>query len=959
MSRSYPDTIRILFCSLLIVLQSAPTLGQDKRGIQVLYDAEKGMPRSYINDIAVDHLGFVWLATEKGVLRFDGRNFLEMDPGIAGFGAREAAHIRQGEKALFIVYADSGCLIVDPAGFKFRTISRSPVADVASLPGNRRIVLEKSGILAKYGQKGLLAKTANYMEKPGLLSWFQGRLLVSLPGNGVYQVDTVDMSLKRRLDILPDGYYEHFIPSPNGLYFISQASVLHIKSDMSIDTVSLSKNTETDRTSFLTYVSKNHAFMIRGNRQLIEVRNGGSKRIRLPSMSNVELRTLHAMDTSHLLVGTNQGLLHVNLTPKAVERIDDNVEGEPESIRIRRRILQDGDGSLYLTGNPYSYRWKEGGSHSRLTEVRLSVYDALDNEGELMFATEGRGLVTVRKSDRGFNQYEIPPLEAFGHYLSLAGDRAKKVVYIGGDNRLMRLDRGAKNPSIVPLPRKTGRIREICLDSARGDVWLATEKGLLCLDSLYRLKADLSRANGRLNGDVVNDLLIRKGHPELWVAHDFGVDIVDLTSPIGSSPIPSTIFLNPRVVSMLEDGSGRVWMGTYSGIVGYDRDKGSFFRLGRNNDLINLEFNHKSALRLADGRLIFGGLNGYDIIDPGRIGYGVGTGQGLLTGIHSFVASDTVFQSIGEGGSVSFDTEKESLRIYIASRPLMEASKHTYEYRIGDGRWISTQGPSHIDIIRLEPGSYILQVRGFDEYGNLIAFPNLSIEATISFVKSRLFLILLTLLTLGVLTLFIFTLLRSRRKERELKERISMDLHDEVGTTLTRALYVARMGDRSTADNRLVSYLNESLFSLRAYINTMNNANFTFRQMTDEIRELSQSLVNMTGFEAVVTDRSDSDCLVKGELYRDIKLCLYEIINNALKYSKGSEIHIDVSALNGTLSLLVRDNGTLEDAGQLGRKGNGLRNLGKRAKKHHGDIAFEVPGPGTGLQVRLEFPIRG
>jgi ligand-binding sensor domain-containing protein len=958
MPRSSPNTIRFLVCSLFLVLQTAIGLGQEKWARQVMYDADKGMPRSYINDIAVDHLGFVWLATEKGVLRFDGRNFLEMDPGIPGFSGRESDHIRQGDKSLFIIYADSGCLFVDPADFEFRTLSRAPVADVASLPGNRLVVLEKNGTLAKYGPKGLLAKTANYMEKPGLLSMFQGQLLASLPGNGVYQVDTADMSLKRRLDILPDGYYEHFVPSPDGLYFISQASVLHIKRDLSIDTAFLSKNTETDRISYMAFVKQRHAFLIRGNRQLVELRDGKSKPIRLPSLTNIEFRTLHVMDTSHLLVGTNQGLLHVNLTPKAVDRIDDNVEGEPESIRIRRRILQDGDGSLYLTGNPYSYRWKDGGYHSRLTDERLSVYDALDNEGELMLATEGRGLVTVRKSDKGFNQYEIPPFETFGHYLSLARDTAKNAVFIGGENRLLRLASGVSSPAAIPLPRKTGRIREICIDSERGDIWLATEKGLLCIDSLYRLKADLSKANGRLNGDVLNDLLIRKGHPELWVAHDYGVDIVDLASPDRTSPLPSTIFQNPRVVSMLEDGNGRVWMGTYAGIVGYDREKGTFFRLGRNNDLINLEFNHKSALRMSDGRLIFGGLNGYDIIDPERIGAGGGTGHGILTGMHRFVASDTVFQAIGEGGTVSFDTEKESLRIYIASSPLMDASKHTYEYRIGDGRWISTLGPSHIDIIRLEPGTYSLQVRGFDEYGNLISFPQLSIEATIPFVKSRLFLVLLTLLTLGVLTLFILTLLRARRHERELKERISMDLHDEVGTTLTRALYVARMGDRSTADNRLVSYLNESLFSLRAYINTMNNANFTFRQMTDEIRELSQSLVNMTGFEAVVTDRSDSDYQIKGELYRDIKLCLYEIINNALKYSQGSKILIDVSAQNGKLRLLVRDDGILEDAGQLGKKGNGLRNLGKRAKKHHGDIAFEVPGPGTGLQVRLEFPIR-
>jgi hypothetical protein len=773
----------------------------------------------------------------------------------------------------------------------------------------------------------------------------------------MYLVDTADMSLRPRLDVLPDGYFEHFIPSTDGLYFITQTRVLNIRPDLSIDTVLVSKDSERNRVSFMETVSKDHAFMIRGNRRLEEVRGGVPHGIRLPTLTNVDLKKLLVMDTSHVLVGTNQGLIDINLTPRAVDRIDDNLEEETEFIRIRRRIVEDGDGSLFLTGNPYIYKWADKKVKSRLTDEKLSVYDALQDRETLILATEGRGLLSIRRSDGRLSQYDVPPLETLGHYLSLARDRRRGSILIGGENRLLRLELESSVPMTIPLPRKTGRIRDICLDSASGDIWLGTEIGLLCLDSLYRLKADLSLANGGLSGDLVNGLLIRKGKPELWVAHDDGVDIIDLVAKARVSTLPSTIFQNPRVVSMLEDGKGRVWMGTYAGIVGYDKEKGAFYRLGRNNDLMNLEFNHKSALRLSDGRLIFGGLNGYDIIDPERIGYGGGIGRGVLTGMHRFVASDTVFQAIGDAGIVSFDTEKESLRIYISSRPVMDAAKHTYEYRIGDGRWISTQGPSHIDILRLDPGTYSLQVRGFDEYGNLIVFPELSIKATLPFVKSRLFLILLTLTTLTVLTLFILTLLRSRSQERELKERISMDLHDEVGTTLTRALYVARMGDRSKADNRLISYLNESLFSLRAYINTMNSANFTFRQMTDEIRELAQSLVNMTGFEAVVSDRTDAAYQVKGELYRDVKLCLYEIVNNALKYSEGSMIHIDLTAEKGLLRLKVRDDGKLEHTGQLEKKGNGLRNLGKRAKKNDGNVFFEVPGPGTGLQVVLEFPL--
>ena len=946
----------LLFIILSIPLAHSP-YAQETITDLVIYNSDNGLPRSSINDVTVDRAGYMWLATERGILRFDGRNFLDVPTGLPEFENRGTARLLREDDLIHIVYEDSGCLAMDPGRTRFRVLTRSPVADVVSLPGGNRVVLERNGVLVKYGRKGATASSRHYVEKPGLLAWHEGRLLASLPGNGMYVVDTSDLSLGRRLDALPNGYFEHFIPTPGGLRFITTTYVLNIRSDLSIDTTESSFGLERDKISFLNDVSEGHRFLIRDNRYLEEVRSGRSRRIDLPSLTNYELRKLLAVDSSNVLLCTNQGLIHVNLRPKAIDRIDDNTERGSEPIRIRRKILEGEKGTLYLTGHPYSYMWDGDGGLTRMTSEKLSVYDAVQVAGRFYLATEGRGILSIDPRSGRLRNHDIPPLETLGQYIALAYDNGR-MLYIGSDDRIFRLDLGNDNPTIILLPRKTGRVRDIRLDTATGEFWIGTQTGLLCLDSLFRLKADLSKANGGLTGQIVHSILPRTGKGECWVSHEGGVDIVDMRTKLRLRSLPTAIFSDTRVVSMLEDRKGRVWMGTYSGIVGYDPETGSFYRLGRNNDLMNLEFNHKSALALSDGRLVFGGLNGYDIIDPERIGFKSRTDRGVITGLHRFVVSDTVFQNVESGQTVSFDTEKESLRVYISSSGMMDAFRHTYEYRIGEGRWIGIQGPSHIDVFRLDPGTYSLQVRGFDEYGNMVEFAPLSIEATLPFVKSRLFLALLSLTTLVVLTLFIATLLRTRRQERELKERISMDLHDEVGTTLTRALYVARLKEGAKDDNRLIAYLNESLFSLRAYINTMNTADFTFRQLTDEIRELSHSLVNMTGFEALVTDRSDGEYQVKGELYRDVKLCLYEIVNNALKYSQGTCIRVEVSADDGWMTLSVRDDGVLESPDSLGRKGNGMKNIRKRVAKHHGTVAFEVPGPGTGLMVRMRFPLK-
>jgi signal transduction histidine kinase len=206
--------------------------------------------------------------------------------------------------------------------------------------------------------------------------------------------------------------------------------------------------------------------------------------------------------------------------------------------------------------------------------------------------------------------------------------------------------------------------------------------------------------------------------------------------------------------------------------------------------------------------------------------------------------------------------------------------------------------------------------------------------------------------------MFVVVLLRSRRKEKAIKERISMDLHDEVGTTLTRALYVARLDSGAGRDNRLIHYLNESLFSLRAYINTMNTPSFPFLSLVDEVKEMVHSLMSPSPCHCEVRHVTDGEYLVRGELYRDIRLCLYEIINNMLKHSGGDRLRIVLIARRGLMTLQTTDNGTLQSTDDLSDRGNGIRNLQKRVSKHGGELRMSVGRSGSGLVVRMRFPLR-
>jgi signal transduction histidine kinase len=73
--RSLSGTIYVYyFFSLLCIFLPKWALSQAKYSIQH-YTSDNGLPQNSIKSISADATGFVWLASEDGLVRFDGRNF--------------------------------------------------------------------------------------------------------------------------------------------------------------------------------------------------------------------------------------------------------------------------------------------------------------------------------------------------------------------------------------------------------------------------------------------------------------------------------------------------------------------------------------------------------------------------------------------------------------------------------------------------------------------------------------------------------------------------------------------------------------------------------------------------------------------------------------------------------------------------------------------------------------------
>ena len=93
-------------------------------------------------------------------------------------------------------------------------------------------------------------------------------------------------------------------------------------------------------------------------------------------------------------------------------------------------------------------------------------------------------------------------------------------------------------------------------------------------------------------------------------------------------------------------------------------------------------------------------------------------------------------------------------------------------------------------------------------------------------------------------------------------------------------------------------------------------------------------------------------------MYRDIKLCIYEIVNNSIKYSRCNLFFIEVKSENKMLCLDLKDDGIVTNLDELLNKGNGIKNIKKRVKRNNGQCLFSINNNKNGLAIQIKIPVK-
>ncbi|MDP3930401.1 MAG: tetratricopeptide repeat protein [Bacteroidota bacterium] len=170
------------------------------------------------------------------------------------------------------------------------------------------------------------------------------------------------------------------------------------------------------------------------------------------------------------------------------------------------------------------------------------------------------------------------------------------------------------------------------------------------------------------------------------------------------------------------------------------------------------------------------------------------------------------------------------------------------------------------------------------------------------------------------------------------KERISRDLHDNVGGQLAYVLYSI---DGFNTDNQvkraaLSQNINESIKqvigNLRETIWAINDESILISDFSDKFKVYVRSMFRNSEVNINFKENIESNLPLNSLLGLNLYRICQEIINNAFKYAQASEIDIQITAKEN-IKVEISDNGIGIDLASLSTVGFGLTNIKTRSQE--------------------------
>lgn len=263
------------------------------------------------------------------------------------------------------------------------------------------------------------------------------------------------------------------------------------------------------------------------------------------------------------------------------------------------------------------------------------------------------------------------------------------------------------------------------LEDRANNLWVGTfDAGLNLMDrktgTFTRFQHDEKR-NSISNNSIPDLFEDSKGR--IWISTLSGLN---LFSPVTKhftvfttkDGLPSDV-----IYAVREDKLGTVWVSTNNGLSNYDPVKHTFKNYTIEDGIQDEEFKSHSALQTREGRIFFGGINGFNSVMPEQILKPSGFMPLVITNFQLFnktvkIARDAddpspLKQDISYTGSLRLSYKQSVITLQFAALDYSSADKKNYSYILEnfDKDWNNVGSRNTASYTNLPPGDYVFKLK--------------------------------------------------------------------------------------------------------------------------------------------------------------------------------------------------------------------------------------------------------
>lgn len=943
------------------------------------WEAEQGFPGGTVNAIAQTPDGYLWLGTNRGLVRFDGVNFdliEHSDSSRVRFGpVLGLATDAQGD--LWIRLQGPDLLRYREGTFQHVLLASNGEKNVITamcIGENGQLLVAALGSeVARSGRDGFVTLLPGPALPGVIISMLEMRdekVWLGTKEEGLYYFDqgrritVLNEELKdKKVNSLLAIDSELWIGTDSGLLRWNGREVLRVGTSNVLNRAQITALAK-DRDSNVWVATSSG---------LLRINDSGVSSAESDERHPDSVTALFEDREGNLWIGTARGLERLRDTAFTTYFVSDGLPSEnngPLYVDAQRRTwFAPGDGGLY---------WLKGGRVQRVTTGGVSddvVYSIDGRDGELWIGRR-RGLTRLEDNRSSFSAKTYTTADGLAQDSVYAVHQSRDgTVWAGTLNAgVSRLKDGRFTTYTSTNGLASNTVSSIAED-AEGTMWFGTPNGLSALSN-GRWRTYTSQ-DGLPPGNV--NCLLPGSAGVLWIGTENGLAF--RRSGSIQTPTDPRESIREEILGIEEDKSGALWIATAKHILRVDGDKlirrrvgtSDVREFGEGDGLLSSQGVKRSRSVAADplGRIWISTTRGLSFVSPTSI---KSTSPPALVHVDGISIDG---RRINLGEEIRVAAPHQRITFTYTGLSLTFPARVRYMYRLDDfdKSWTEPTSTREAVYTNLQPGHYRFRVVASNSDGSWN-----SSEASLSFQIEptlwqtwwfRLYSVLIVVLAvLAFFKLRMMALTRQMRLrfEERLAERtrIAQELHDTLlQGVISASMQLHVVNEQTPAESAVKPAINRILGLMGRVSEEGRNAleglrtrqgSLDLGRAFSEIQQVFSSH-GQVDFHVIMEGHARlMHPVIRDQVYRIGR----EALTNAFRHAQATKIEVELEYGDDRLRIFVRDNGIGFDSEGLrfGRERRwGLRGMQERAKRIGGELkVFSRPAAGT--EVELIVPGR-